>query len=466
MEAITNGAEDFLIDGLSFKLPPGASYVTDRKSSTFWATGSNVYKSQSGVKVVKFQLNGDDGNWLDPSSVVFQFEIKNTSADTNKWLRPLGGAHLFFRRLRILSGSLIEDVQDFGRYMEMMLSLQSEGARINDDIQSFGRRWDSPTILQVEDTIKATTTPADIATRDARVAAAKHQLVPFITAGKSKVVNFKILSGLFNQPKYLPLKFLPITLEFELADTEDAIVSPAAYADPWTGLFTPALTSNEWEITNCCIKCDICTLDNSLNNEYTAHLLSGKALPITYSTYISQQSAISGTQFSVQIIRAVSRLQRVFLTFFSNTYSGPFEKSSIIFYHPMHTSGNYDPDKELQIQLQIGSKLIPEYPCQSLSECFYHLKKSLNLPDHHQHSMGIQQKHYRQDKFIVGFSFEKIPDAEWSGINSKAGQILMVNVKALNPANLGDTKIADTMYSVLEAQQILEIRDVGISVYD
>ena len=74
MEAITNGAEDFLIDGLSFKLPPGASYVTDRKSSTFWATGSNVYKSQSGVKVVKFQLNGDDGNWLDPSSVVFQFE--------------------------------------------------------------------------------------------------------------------------------------------------------------------------------------------------------------------------------------------------------------------------------------------------------------------------------------------------------------------------------------------------------
>ena len=36
MESITNSAEDYLIDGLSFKLPPGASYVTDRKSSTFW----------------------------------------------------------------------------------------------------------------------------------------------------------------------------------------------------------------------------------------------------------------------------------------------------------------------------------------------------------------------------------------------------------------------------------------------
>ena len=466
MEAITNGAEDFLIDGLSFKLPPGASYVTDRKSSTFWATGSNVYKSQSGVKVVKFQLNGDDGNWLDPSSVVFQFELKNTTSDLNKLLRPIGGPHLFFRRLRILSGSLIEDIQDFGRYMEMMLSLQSEGARVNNDIQGFGRRWDSPAMQDVEDMVKATTTPADAATMNARVAAAKHQLLPYITAGKSKVVNFKILSGLFNQPKHLPLKFLPLTLEFELGDVEDAIVSPAAYADPWTGLFSVATTSNEWEITNCSIKCDICTLDNSLNNEYTAHLLAGKALPIEYSTYISQQSSISGTQFSVQIIRAVSRLQRVFLSFFSNSYSGPYEKSNIIFYHPMHTSTNYDPDKELQFQLQLGSKLIPEYPAQSLSECFYHLMKSLNLPEHHQHSIGIQLKHYRQDKFIVGFSFEKIPDAEWSGINTKAGQILMVTVKALNPANLGDTKIADMMYSVLEAQQILEIRDVGISVYD
>ena len=29
MESMTNSAEDYLIDGLSFKLPPGASYVTD-----------------------------------------------------------------------------------------------------------------------------------------------------------------------------------------------------------------------------------------------------------------------------------------------------------------------------------------------------------------------------------------------------------------------------------------------------
>ena len=63
MESMTNSAEDYLIDGLSFKLPPGASYVTDRKSSTFYSIGSNIYTPVGGVKLLKFQLNGDDGNW-------------------------------------------------------------------------------------------------------------------------------------------------------------------------------------------------------------------------------------------------------------------------------------------------------------------------------------------------------------------------------------------------------------------
>ena len=43
VEAIANGIEDKLIDSLQFKLKEGASYVTDRKSVTFHASGSNIY---------------------------------------------------------------------------------------------------------------------------------------------------------------------------------------------------------------------------------------------------------------------------------------------------------------------------------------------------------------------------------------------------------------------------------------
>ena len=33
MESISNGVEDYLIDGLSFKLPAGSSYITERKKA-------------------------------------------------------------------------------------------------------------------------------------------------------------------------------------------------------------------------------------------------------------------------------------------------------------------------------------------------------------------------------------------------------------------------------------------------
>ena len=58
MESHAQSVEDYLIDGLSFKLAPGASYAQARRSVTFFPTGGNAY-SPTGVKVVKVQLNGE-----------------------------------------------------------------------------------------------------------------------------------------------------------------------------------------------------------------------------------------------------------------------------------------------------------------------------------------------------------------------------------------------------------------------
>ena len=102
MESISNGVEDYLIDGLSFKLPPGSSYITDRRKSTFWASGSNIYKSEGGTRVVRFLLNGEDGTWLDPSSIRIQFDLRNNEA-TAKRVRPLRGPHLFSDELEFWS---------------------------------------------------------------------------------------------------------------------------------------------------------------------------------------------------------------------------------------------------------------------------------------------------------------------------------------------------------------------------
>jgi len=41
-----------------------------------------------------------------------------------------------------------------------------------------------------------------------------------------------------------------------------------------------------------------------------------------------------------------------------------------------------------------------------------------------------------------------------------------VNVKALKPAFIAGNNIATTMYTLLQAEQIVEVRDVGCTVYD
>ena len=107
LEATTNAIEDHLIDSLSFRLQPGASYVTNRRSVSFFPQESNIYKPLQGTKVIKINLTGD--GWLDPSTVQLQFNIKNS--DNANPLYLLGGPHAFFRRMRILcNGTIVEDI--------------------------------------------------------------------------------------------------------------------------------------------------------------------------------------------------------------------------------------------------------------------------------------------------------------------------------------------------------------------
>ena len=62
-------------------------------------------------------------------------------------------------------------------------------------------------------------------------------------------------------------------------------------------------------------------------------------------------------------------------------------------------------------------------------------------------------------------SFEKVPESSWTGTNTKSGQILIVKVNA-EDGGFAFADIANQMYITLVSEQILEIRDVGCSVYD
>ena len=135
------------------------------------------------------------------------------------------------------------------------------------------------------------------------------------------------------------------------------------------------------------MKVDLCTLDNALDNSYAQHLLSGKSLPISYNTFVSQMQTVSGKDLRVNVSRALTRLKRVFVTLEKDLTTGsratlPLRKSWSDFFSPMsasNTNGKFkhNPKGEFEFQLQIGAKLFPEYPIRSHAEAYYQLKKTL-----------------------------------------------------------------------------------------
>ena len=117
-------------------------------------------------------------------------------------------------------------------------------------------------------------------------------------------VLFKPIFGLPNQDKLLSLRYCPIQIELESVNSfTDAIAIRDAY------------NSALWNISDIQCKCDLLTLDNTLDNEYASHLLSGKSLPINFATWShTNQSTGNDNNFSANIHRAPSRLKSICAT--------------------------------------------------------------------------------------------------------------------------------------------------------
>ena len=131
----------------------------------------------------------------------------------------------------------------------------------------------------------------------------------------------------------------------------------------------------------------------------------------------------------------------------------------------MANSPRYDFTKEIEYQVQIGSKQMPEYPCRSLSEAHSELKKACGILGSPWHSISPSYQQYWRDHFIIGIDCEKVLDASWTGLNTKAGDLLTFRLKGAN-GSIDAALMPDKMFITLHSDNILEIRDSGASVYD
>ena len=424
VESHANSVEDYLIEGLSFKLAPGASYITNRRSVSYFPSGSDSYSPSSGVKVIKIKVNGTD--WLDPSTVKVMFTITNnsTASGATPALTFLSGVHSFFRRLRIVcNGQIVEDIDDYNRVCEMFNVLQSSSVRGNDEIENV-KRWDNGT---------------------------KETLANL----ESRKVGMKLCSGLLNQSKMLPIRYCPLEIELELVNSA---------GDAQHG-------ATSWVLSDVQLKADLCTLDNALENSYVKHLFEGKALPINYGTYICQSQIVTDASFNVNVSRAVTRLKSIFLSMVGAAGTGQTNdlKEFNNFWHPMSAAGpgTYAYGKELEVHVQIGNKLFPEYPIRSISEAFSQLRKTMGIHQSPFHSLDISGEQYRSYKHIIAIDTEKVLEAGFTGLNTRAGDLMTIKVKPLDVSSTGMGALKPTkFYTILHSDNILEIKESGVHVWD
>ena len=483
MESHAQSAENVLLEGFSFKLPATAEYVVNRRSVTFMPQGGNQY-APTGVRVIKINLTGSD--WLDPSTVRFQFNINNMDTTALHQLRILGGPWSFFRRLRVLcGGTIIEDIDYYAKAHEMFHILTNPHARMNDAVEGCGEMYD---IIRNQ-----------ISTDDGPVYNTNN--FTGIAPGDFRTVFFKPLAGILNQSKFLPIRYCPLQFEFELISSmTDVIVFPRKQnaganqvdqndvPDPTnvgSGLlfqhvtvvdtsFVQATCSQQWQLTNVQLKCDLVTLDNGLQDEYAKHLLGGKPLPVNFSTFITQKQIVNGPDYSTSVTRSLSRLKSVFLTFSGGAFGDPTSNALPVsglemrkwwndFYHPGFAHNVLLSGDEVEIQLQIGSKYFPEYPIKSQAEAMYQLRKTLGITGSSWHGIDIRPDDYKNCKFIVGIDTEKMLDAGFTGLNTKAGDLMTIRLKQPGvPANA----LINMLHITLHSDCVMEIRDSGVQVMD
>ena len=130
------------------------------------------------------------------------------------------------------------------------------------------------------------------------------------------------------------------------------------------------------------------------------------------------------------------------------------------------TALNHVSEGEFEYQLQIGSKLFPEYPIRSHNEAFYQLAKTLGVQSSALHNFDISAREYRYNKLILGTDCEKVLDAGFTGLNTRAGDLMTVKFELNKAGTTLDARKPDRIHIVLHSDQILEIRDSGCQVYD
>ena len=231
-------------------------------------------------------------------------------------------------------------------------------------------------------------------------------------------------------------------------------------------------------------------LDNTIANNFVSHLLQGGSLKMVFPMYHTiTQSVSTNQEITMQIVKSISKLMGAFITLYRPPRAGTdpitdyFHPDNYAFkrwnyfYNPMinsriNTRGGvegqgfqaYQANLSWQIQLSNAQKY-PEFESQSLSETFYYLRRALHYMYPNQDSLSFSYKQYRENKFIIGMSFEKMPSVNFTGYNSKMGGITTFKIRGTEGPLPLNQEIQE-VFCHLISESVVEIRENGTVVFD
>ena len=514
MDNIVAESQDTMINSLNFGLPETSQYITARRFVNFFPSGSNVYNPNAGNKNIRFNISADDNTYIDLSSIRLFATLQNTDGTRNHFLRPLGGLSSFINRYRCnIGGQQCQDIIEYNRHCELFDCFKPKDVRDMDDIEnSANPRWDADyhnyaNGLDVLVDINGTNDGVDVFPTGDRnewgridKRYTRHSLTGIPGANGKARFSHKPCCGLLQSNYYIPLRYAPMELEFTIVNDETLpVVVPqgtgaGTQTDKEGYYFTAGNTSTSWELNNVIIRAEVIQLDNTVNNNIVKHLLEGQSLKLVFPMYhtITQTFNAGGGEINMNIVKSSSKLSGAFITLYRTPRSGELDARYLpdnyvykrwnYFYNPMingrindsgaantdalQGKGFQDYGRNLSWQIQLSnSQKYPEFESQSLSETFYYLRRAIHYMNENQDSLSFSYRQYRENKFIIGMSFEKMSDVNFTGYNSKMSGITNFKIKGTEGA-LDPTEQITEVFCHLVSETVLELRESGAVIYD
>ncbi len=115
------------------------------------------------------------------------------------------------------------------------------------------------------------------------------------------------------------------------------------------------------------------------------------------------------------------------------------------------------------LQIQICSQLFPEYPIRRHAEAHYQLRKAVGVQSSKVHSFDISLQEHRDSRFLIGIDTEKMSGPFPAGIKVRSGDIMTLKLKHKDSALM---RLADRIHIVLHTDNMLQISDIGCSMFD